>query len=63
MLVGEVMGLLEHDGTVVTRVGDSCVDIGHLQREVDDPVAVRGKVSADGGAGVCLAGEHEPGLA
>ncbi len=46
VLVGEVVRLLEHRGARLPRLGDAAVDVGHLEGDVDDAVAVRRVVSA-----------------
>ena len=40
MLVAEVVRLVEDRGALRAGVRDAPVDVGHLEREVDDAVAV-----------------------
>jgi hypothetical protein len=42
-------------------VRDAAVDVGHLQRDVDDPVAVAAVVVVQGAVRVDAAAQHEPG--
>ena len=48
VLVGDVVGLLDDGGAHGAGVLDAAVDVGHLQGDVDDAVAVRPVVVEQG---------------
>ena len=60
MLVGDVVRLDEDRRAGRAGVLDALVDVGHLEGEVDDAVAVPAVVVESGLSGVDAAGEDEP---
>jgi hypothetical protein len=60
VLVGDVVRLLQDRRALRPRVGDAAVDVGHLEGDVDDPVAVAAVVVEHRAARVDPALHHEP---
>ena len=60
VLVGDVLGLAEDGRSGRASLLDALVDVGHLERDVDDAVAVRGVVRHQGAVGADGAVDHEP---
>ena len=63
VLVGDVVRLREDGRALRPRVGDAAVDVGHLQGDVDDAVAVPAVVVGQRAVRVVGAGDDEPGRA
>ena len=63
VLVGLVVRLDQAGRALHDRVGVRLVDVRHLERDVDDAVAVLGVVAGRRGVGVHRAGEDEAGRA
>ena len=59
VLVGDVLGLADHGRAGAAGLGDAAVDVGHLERDVDDAVAVAAVVVGQRAVGVDGAVEHE----
>jgi hypothetical protein len=59
VLVGDVVRLLEDGRAAVAGAADGRVDVRHLERQVDDAVAVRRDAAADVRARAGLAGDDE----
>ena len=60
VLVGDVLGLAEDGRSGRASLLDALVDVGHLERDVDDAVAVRGVVRHQGAVGADGAVDDEP---
>jgi hypothetical protein len=60
VLVGDVVGLLQHGGALGAGVLDALVDVRHLERYVGDAVTVPGVVGDHRAARVDATLEHEP---
>ncbi|UMG94252.1 hypothetical protein [Nocardioides sp. TF02-7] len=61
MLVADLVRLLEDGGALGAGVLDAAVDVGHLERDVDDAVAVPGVVPDERALRAHRALDHEPG--
>ena len=59
-LVGLVVRLLQDGGASAPGLGDAPVDVRHLERDVDDTVAVPAVVVRVGAVGMDGAGDDEP---
>ena len=59
VLVGDVLGLADDAGAGLAGLGDALVDVGHLERDVDDAVAVAAVVVGQRAVGVDRAVDDE----